>query len=104
MAKGSVRKKKEKNDKNGSEIKNPEEKTIAKVKMPSAESMAHQKNENFDGLLSQEYDGQISLAVSAKDKITPVSSISCCLTASARFSSFSFFSLSHSRRMSLKLI
>ena len=62
-------KKKEKNDKNGSEIKNPEEKTIAKVKMPSAESMAHQKNENFDGLLSQEYDGQISLAVSAKDKI-----------------------------------
>ena len=33
------------------------------VTMPSAESMAKEKNENFDKLLSQEYDGQLSLAV-----------------------------------------
>lgn len=33
------------------------------VIMPSAESMAKEKNENFDKLLSQEYDGQLSLAV-----------------------------------------
>lgn len=33
------------------------------VTMPSAESMAKEKNENFDRLLSQEYDGQLSLAV-----------------------------------------
>lgn len=33
------------------------------VNMPSAESMAKEKNENFDNLLAQEYDGQISLAV-----------------------------------------
>lgn len=33
------------------------------VNMPSAESMAKEKNENFDSLLAQEYDGQISLAV-----------------------------------------
>lgn len=45
------------------------DKTAAKILTPSAESMAHQKNDNFDGLLSQEYDGQISLAVPAKDKI-----------------------------------
>lgn len=33
------------------------------VNIPSAESMAKEKNENFDNLLAQEYDGQISLAV-----------------------------------------
>lgn len=33
------------------------------VNIPSAESMAKEKNENFDSLLAQEYDGQISLAV-----------------------------------------
>lgn len=39
------------------------------VIMPSAESMAKQKNENFDNLLSQEYDGQISLAVSQEETV-----------------------------------
>ncbi len=39
------------------------------VVMPSAESMAKEKNENFDNLLSQEYDGQISLAVSQEETV-----------------------------------
>lgn len=39
------------------------------VSIPSAESMAREKNENFDSLLSQEYDGQIRLAVPEKDTV-----------------------------------
>lgn len=39
------------------------------VAMPSAESMAKEKNENFDNLLAQEYDGQISLAVSKEGPV-----------------------------------
>ncbi|MBO5093724.1 MAG: hypothetical protein J6C33_05135 [Lachnospiraceae bacterium] len=40
-----------------------------KIYMPSAESMAKEKNSNFDSLLSQEYDGQISLAVPEKETV-----------------------------------
>jgi len=39
-----------------------------KMVTPSAESMAKEKSETFDELLSQEYDGQISLAVPEETK------------------------------------
>lgn len=39
------------------------------ISMPSAESMSQEKNSNFDKFLSQEYDGQISLAVPEKETV-----------------------------------
>ncbi len=39
-----------------------------KIQQPTAESMAQEKNE-FDHILTQEYDGQIKLAVPAKDTV-----------------------------------
>lgn len=40
-----------------------------RINVPSAESMAKERNSNFDSLLSQEYDGQISLAVPEKETV-----------------------------------
>ena len=47
--------------------------TLIQAKQPSvlvsAETMAHQENKQFDKILSQEYDGQISLAVPEQEPV-----------------------------------
>lgn len=50
-------------------VKNVSGDISGNMTMPSAETMSREKNENFDSLLSQEYDGQISLALSAGDTV-----------------------------------
>ncbi len=47
----------------------PAEGADTPVPMPSAESMAREKNKNFDNLLTQEYDGQIGFAVPHKETV-----------------------------------